>query len=760
MLTINDISSLFYFYKITKVALYNQFKHLVYFNMIKTEIFFVEGMTCASCVAKVEKAIKSVDGVIDVAVNLASEKVKIEIENENIEKIFESVASAGYKLLTISSEKNIIDLQKETFKKMGRELLLSVVLTIPITLISMFSMSEWFVRVVPLSMENINYILFAMTLIVILTSGRKFYKIALKLALKKTSDMNTLVAVGTGVAFLYSASVTFFPKYFSLYNIQHSDVYFDTTATIITLILLGKYFETRAKIKMIDSISSLVSLQPKVAHILKDGTIEDVSVDFVKVGEIFILKPGEKIPFDAVIESGSTTIDESMITGESLPTEKNIGDKIIGGTINFQGSITAKILAVGKNMLLSHIVSHVEKAQSSKAQIQGLADKVTSIFVPIIFAISISTFLISYFIFEIDFIIALLNSIAVLIIACPCALGLATPTALIVATGKAARKGILVKNAESLERSCNIQTVVFDKTGTLTEGMPKVNSFEIFFGFDEKYIFQLLFGIEQSSEHPIAKSIVKYLKEKNILPINVENFEAKIGVGALAFYENIKLVVGNKKLLNEENILIPEKYQKDESHLTKIFFAVDRKIACVMFLSDTVQENAREVIESLKKEKVDVMMLSGDTVQSAKQIAEKLGIVRFMAMVSPMDKSSIIKSLQSKKEIVAMVGDGINDAPALAQADVSIALGRGTEIAMETADITLMRNNLNGVLEIIKLSRQTMRTIKQNLFWAFIYNIICIPLAAVGFLSPTIASLAMATSSISVILNSLRLKIR
>ncbi len=728
--------------------------------MIKTEIFFVEGMTCASCVAKVEKAIKSVDGVIDVAVNLASEKVKIEIENENIEKIFESVASAGYKLLTISSEKNIIDLQKETFKKMGRELLLSVVLTIPITLISMFSMSEWFVRVVPLSMENINYILFAMTLIVILTSGRKFYKIALKLALKKTSDMNTLVAVGTGVAFLYSASVTFFPKYFSLYNIQHSDVYFDTTATIITLILLGKYFETRAKIKMIDSISSLVSLQPKVAHILKDGTIEDVSVDFVKVGEIFILKPGEKIPFDAVIESGSTTIDESMITGESLPTEKNIGDKIIGGTINFQGSITAKILAVGKNMLLSHIVSHVEKAQSSKAQIQGLADKVTSIFVPIIFAISISTFLISYFIFEIDFIIALLNSIAVLIIACPCALGLATPTALIVATGKAARKGILVKNAESLERSCNIQTVVFDKTGTLTEGMPKVNSFEIFFGFDEKYIFQLLFGIEQSSEHPIAKSIVKYLKEKNILPINVENFEAKIGVGALAFYENIKLVVGNKKLLNEENILIPEKYQKDESHLTKIFFAVDRKIACVMFLSDTVQENAREVIESLKKEKVDVMMLSGDTVQSAKQIAEKLGIVRFMAMVSPMDKSSIIKSLQSKKEIVAMVGDGINDAPALAQADVSIALGRGTEIAMETADITLMRNNLNGVLEIIKLSRQTMRTIKQNLFWAFIYNIICIPLAAVGFLSPTIASLAMATSSISVILNSLRLKIR
>lgn len=728
--------------------------------MIKTEIFFVEGMTCASCVAKVEKAIKSVDGVIDVAVNLASEKVKIEIENENIEKIFESVASAGYKLLTISSEKNIIDLQKETFKKMGRELLLSVVLTIPITLISMFSMSEWFVRVAPLSMENINYILFAMTLIVILTSGRKFYKIALKLALKKTSDMNTLVAVGTGVAFLYSASVTFFPKYFSLYNIQHSDVYFDTTATIITLILLGKYFETRAKIKMIDSISSLVSLQPKVAHILKDGTIEDVSVDFVKVGEIFILKPGEKIPFDAVIESGSTTIDESMITGESLPTEKNIGDKIIGGTINFQGSITAKILAVGKNMLLSHIVSHVEKAQSSKAQIQGLADKVTSIFVPIIFAISISTFLISYFIFEIDFIIALLNSIAVLIIACPCALGLATPTALIVATGKAARKGILVKNAESLERSCNIQTVVFDKTGTLTEGTPKVNSFEILLGFDEKYISQLLFGIEQSSEHPIAKSIVKYLKEKNILPINVENFEAKIGVGALAFYENIKLVVGNKKLLNEENILIPEKYQKDESHLTKIFFAVDRKIACVMFLSDTVQENAREVIESLKKEKVDVMMLSGDTVQSAKQIAEKLGIVRFMAMVSPMDKSSIIKSLQSKKEIVAMVGDGINDAPALAQADVSIALGRGTEIAMETADITLMRNNLNGVLEIIKLSRQTMRTIKQNLFWAFIYNIICIPLAAVGFLSPTIASLAMATSSISVILNSLRLKIR
>lgn len=731
---------------------------------VQTLTLPVEGMTCASCVARVEKSLARIPGVETAAVNLATEKATVKFNPSLVtaEQMAKAVEEAGYKLILSAVNDKVQPSEVSVgYLKLKREFLLSAILTVPIMILSMVSMTDWFMSVLPLGMDDVNKILFLATTVVMFVGGKRFFSVAWKLAKRFETDMNTLVAVGTGVAYLYSSVVVLFPDWLPA-SVNTMDVYYDTAATIITLILLGKVLEARAKQRASDAMKTLMSIQPKTAHVKRDGVYLDVAVEDVVVGDIIMVRPGEKIPVDGIIESGETSIDESMMTGESIPVQKKRGDNVIGGTLNTTGSIEFRAVAVGRNTMLAQIVRLVEEAQGSKAPIQSLADKIASVFVPTVIGIAIFTFFVGFLVGNLEFTQALIHAIAVLIIACPCALGLATPTAIMVGTGRGATLGVLIKNAESLERAGSITTVVFDKTGTVTEGKPSVVDVVPLNGFSEEELLMLSASLEYQSEHPLSKAIVEYAANKNIVVQPVTSFLANPGFGVTGKVNGKNITIGKEMFLRESLINISSanelalNLQKEGK--TVIFVGVDRKIAGLIAIADTVRPTSKAAIQQLHSMNINIALLTGDNKITAEAIAKEVGVDTVVANVLPKEKAEFIKHLQAKGEIVAMVGDGINDAPALAQAQVSMAMGSGIDVALETADVVLMRHDLVAVVSAIVLSRRTIRTIKENLFWAFIYNVIGIPLAAFGMLSPTFAAAAMAFSSVSVVTNSLRLR--
>jgi P-type Cu+ transporter len=735
----------------------------------------VEGMTCASCVARVEKALKKVDGVTEANVNLATEKVVLSFDEQktDLHKLATVVEEVGYRLIlpeVTQKTSEILQIpdvsgnshQEKAYRQLKRDFIFSITLAVPIMLVSMMSMTQWFMSWTPLSMDEINKLLLVAATPVMFISGKRFFTTAWQLGKHFSADMNTLVAVGTGAAFLYSTVVVLFPGRLGLRSEMH-DVYFDTATTIITLILMGRLLEARAKWKASDAIKKLMQLQPKTARVIRNGVDADVAIADVMVDDVVLVRPGEKIPVDGRITSGFTTIDESMVTGESLPIEKNEGDKVVGGTINKNGSIEFHATAVGKNTVIAQIIALVEEAQGSKAPIQKLADTIASVFVPTVIGIALVTFAVWYFIGGIGFTPSMINFIAVLIVACPCALGLATPTAIMVGTGRGAAIGVLIRNAESLERAHKIQAIIFDKTGTITEGKPGVTDVVVSTGIDKEELLRLVASIEKKSEHPLGMAIVDYAEKQNIvLKRDLASFQNFAGRGVLAVVENRAIAAGNLSLMKEFSINTTEadfavrKFSSEGK--TSVYVAIDGRLGGVVAIADTIKESAKEAVRQLRDRGIEVVMVTGDNRLVAEAIASQAGIGRVFAETLPKDKAALVKAIQSKGKIVAMVGDGINDAPALAQADVSIAMGSGTDVAMETADITLMKSDLHGVVEAMQLSKRMVRTIKQNLFWAFIYNVLGIPLAAMGMLNPVIAAGAMAFSSVSVVSNSLRLR--
>ena len=732
----------------------------------------VEGMTCASCVARVEKAISKVEGIKNVTVNFASEKASFEynpkeVDLKEIEKIVED---AGYtiNLTDINPEgkkpdntKNYEEQHSDYEKRLKKDFIFALVLTIPIVIISMGISFVKFREIIPLSIDQFNKILLVLTIPVIFIPGKRFFEIFWNNLKHFSADMNSLVAVGTGAAFLFSLIITLFPSLI-LKPGDQPHVYFDTAVVIITLILMGRWLESKAKSKANTAIKKLMGLKPKTALVKRAQKEIEIKIDELQKGDIVIIKPGGKIPADGKIVLGSSVLDESMITGESRPIEKKSGDHVIGGTINKTGSFEFEITEIGDNSVLGQIIKMVEEAQGSKAPIQNLADKVASIFVPAVIGAAILTFML-WMIFGGSNVVnsAVINFVAVLIIACPCALGLATPTALMVGTGKGAQLGILIKNGSSLELAHKIKTVIFDKTGTITEGEPAVT--EIFTNdISEIELLLLTASAEKKSEHPIAESILKYAKNKEIDLMEPESFSSITGQGITAVIDGKSIVIGNKKLMDDYStnaeIFKNEIIQLSQSGKTIVYINIDGKLKGLIGIEDPIKIDSEEAIKELKEMGIKTIMITGDNYSTAKSIATRIGIDLFEAEVMPDNKANAIKKYQENNQIVAMVGDGINDAPALAQSDVGIAIGSGTDIAMETGSIVLISGNLNGVVGAIRLSKRTITIIKQNLFWAFIYNTIGIPLAALGMLNPMFAAFAMSLSSVSVVSNSLRLK--
>jgi Cu+-exporting ATPase len=723
----------------------------------------IEGMTCASCITRVENTLKKVEGVQIANANLASETVTLSYDSTktSLEVLQQAIDKVGYSLVIPEKSKKNASGISDSYRRLKTDFFFSLALSIPVMFISMFSMAPWFTELIPVTMENVNLLLLILTTPVLLISGKRFFIPAWKLATHAAADMNTLVAVGTGSAFIYSAWIVIFPHWLPS-SINLHEVYFDSASTIITLILLGRLLEARAKQKASDSIRLLMDLQPKIARIIRNGIEKELPVEEVRREDLILVRPGERIPVDGIIKSGSSSVDETMITGESIPVEKIVGDRVVAGSINKFGSFQFRATAVGAETVIAHIIRLVEEAQNSKAPIQHLVDKVASIFVPFVIFISVVTFTIWFQIIGVTIATSLIYAIAVLVIACPCALGLATPTAIIVGTGKGATLGILIKNAESLERIHKIQTVVLDKTGTITSGTPSVALIRTFGGEKEDEVLRLAASLEKHSEHPLGHAIVNEAKKQAIELVPVDSFRALSGFGISGNIKGKAVVIGREALLKENaiNTIVAEKVISDfsEKGQTPILIGIDGMLSAVVAISDPPRTTSHKAVSELKKMDLDIVMLTGDNQKTALHIANELGINRVFSQVLPHEKLQRIKELQNEGKVVAMVGDGINDAPALAQADVGIAMGKGTDAAIETADITLMKSDLVGVVQAIRLSNRTLRIIKQNLFWAFIYNIIGIPLASIGVLNPMIAAGAMAFSSVSVVVNSLRLR--
>ncbi len=742
----------------------------------------VEGMTCASCVARVEKIVGKFDGVKDVAVNFASGKLAFETDNDdvNLEKIANAVDEYGYKLKIQKSEVRNKKLQytgpaegdtittehnheeKDThYEQLKNDFIVALTFTLPVFIISMFMDYTWFSELWFLNSPQTQKLLLILTTPVMFISGKRFFIIGWNNIKHFTAEMNTLVAIGTAAAYGYSVITTLFPESVTDTGIT-PHVYFETAGVIITLILMGRLLEHRAKRKTSGAIKELMGLRPKTARVLQNGKEIEISIDELRIDQIVIVRPGEKIPADGIIESGSSNVDESMITGESIPVNKSENDTVIGGTINKTGSFNYRITALNEKSMLGQIIQMVEDAQGSKAPIQQLADKVSSIFTPAVIGAALITF-IGWMIVapELGFSNALVHFVAVLIVACPCALGLATPTAIMVGTGLGAKQGILVKNGESLEIANKVTRVIFDKTGTITEGKPAVTDV-VHNGFEVLELIRLAAAVESKSEHPLANAIVELATSKNLELPETESFNSVTGQGITAIVNGDAIVIGNKKIMSKYSVniepLINSYKRLSNTGKTVVFVASNGVQIGLLAIADPIKKSSADAIKRLSDRGINVTMLTGDNKPTTEAIANQAGIQDFVAEVMPDDKARVVKEYQDKGEIVAMVGDGINDAPALAQADIGIAIGTGTDVAIETAGITLVKGNLNGVDKAIALSHKTIRTIKQNLFWAFIYNTIGIPLAAVGLLSPMIAALAMSFSSVSVVSNSLRLK--
>ncbi|MGA3207994.1 MAG: heavy metal translocating P-type ATPase [Syntrophales bacterium] len=737
---------------------------------VKTTIS-VGGMTCAACVRRVEQALKSVDGVTDVAVNLATARATIEHGETwgGIEAVREIVSDQGYDFLGITDNTRpdpITAARAREVKELKIKFVVGALLSI---IIFLGSMQHWFPFLSTVPRQTMLVILFFLTTPVVFWVGSRFYIGAMKAAQQKTTDMNTLVAVGALSAYLYSALATFSPRLFSSADIA-PHVYYDGAAMIVTLIILGRLLEAGAKGKTSAAIKKLMGLRPKTARVVRGDKEEDVPVEEIAKGDMIVVRPGEKVPTDGVVVSGSSSVDESMLTGESMPVIKEGGEHVFGATLNKSGSFTFRATKLGAETALAQIIRLVEEAQGSKAPIQRLADKVASIFVPVVFAIGIITFIVWYFFVpEAIFSRALLNFASVLVIACPCALGLATPTAIMVGTGLGAEHGILIKGGESLENAYKLTTVVFDKTGTLTKGAHEVTDILTAPGYEQNRVLQIAMSIEAVSEHPVAAAIVERGRHDRMAVLPVEKFEAFAGLGAGAFIKGRYCLLGNQRLMEMREIRLDGLAEKEGILATEgktcVFIAEGNQAIGLIGLADVPRESAKETVNTLKNMGLKVALITGDNMNTGRAVGGALGIDHVMAEVLPGDKAAEIRRLREKGEVVAMVGDGINDAPALAAADIGIAIGAGTDVAMEASDITLIKDDLRSVPMAIRLSLETVRVIRQNLFWAFIYNIIGIPIAAGALypffgilLNPQFAAAAMALSSVSVVSNSLRLR--
>ncbi len=716
----------------------------------------ISGMTCASCVHRVERAIEKVDGVEEVAVNLATNRARVKAApGVDTEAIRARVERAGYEAEPFVEGAETESEHEKTARRERRQFVTALPLAAVILLLSvvpaLVPAVASMVRPVRLQLQLAELILAA---IVLAWPGREFFVLAVRTARHFSADMNTLVAVGTGAAFAYSAGVVIL--HLAGATVAASDVYFDTAAVVVTLILLGRWLEARAKSRATDAIRGLVELVPKFAHrVDRDDAARtsDVEVEFVRRGDLLLVRPGERIPVDGEITDGRTTVDESMMTGESMPVEKSAGSDVVGGTINSGGAFTMRAEGVGDETMLAQIIRMVDEAQSSKAPIQRLADRVASVFVPIVIAIATLTFF-AWLLAGSTVSSALIDAVAVLVIACPCAMGLAVPTAIIASTGRGAERGILIRNAEALERAGGVDTVVFDKTGTLTEGRLEVVSVTSFDGFSREDLLRLSAAVEGHSEHPIARSIVARAESDRLSIPAVSAFETTAGVGVSGMVEGHQVEVGRR----QPDGAIDGAEVSPSSGSSAVWVSVDGRPAGAITVADAVKPAARDTVERLRAMRIASVMLTGDAAGTARAIAQEAGIEEVIAEVLPHQKGERIAALQASGRRVAMAGDGVNDAPALALADVSIAMATGTDVAMSVADITLIGGDITRIPEAIALSRRTMRIVRENLFWAFIYNIIGIPLAAFGLLNPMIAGAAMAMSSVSVVTNSLRLR--
>ncbi|MDO9585845.1 MAG: heavy metal translocating P-type ATPase [Syntrophales bacterium] len=738
---------------------------------LKKTTVSVGGMTCAACVRRVETAIKSLPGVRDGVVNLATARATVLHDPKwaGTEALKQVVSDQGYEFLGVLGETMgdpIAAAREKEIKELKVKVTIGAVLSV---LIFIGSMQHWFPFLAAVPRGAMLFVLFFLTTPVVFWVGNRFHAGALKAARQKTTDMNTLVSVGVLAAYLYSFLATFAPGFFKSAELM-PHVYYDAAAAIVTLVLLGRLLEAKAKGNISRAIQKLVGLSPRTARVIRAGAEEDMPIEEVIKGDVIIVRPGEKIPTDGEVLAGLSAVDESMLTGESMPVPKEAGSKVFAATINKMGSFTFRATGVGAETVLAQIIRLVEEAQGSKAPIQRLADRVASVFVPLVFLIALITFVVWYFIVpEPAFSRALLNFVSVLVIACPCALGLATPTAVMVGTGLGAEKGILIKGGEILEAAYKLTMVVFDKTGTLTKGKPEVTDIIAAPGNDRERVLKIAMSLEAVSEHPLAAAIMEKGGKVGLTADPAERFEAFSGLGVQALLEGRPFLLGSLRFMEDRSVLlrgmeqVADKLSREGK--TCVFIAEGKEAIGIVGLSDLPRPSAKEAIAVLKRWGLKVAMITGDNLSTAAVVGETLGIDRIMAQVLPNDKAGEIKRLKAEGHMVAMVGDGINDAPALAAADIGIALGAGADVAIEASDITLMNNDLKSVVTAISLSRETMKVIKQNLFWAFIYNVIGIPIAAGVLypfggilLNPGFAAAAMALSSVSVVGNSLRLR--
>jgi Cu2+-exporting ATPase len=724
--------------------------------------FPVLGMTCASCAGSVESIVKHQEGVIEASVNFATGNLTVEylLNMTDATKLQKAIQSIGYDLLVEEENKQQETLEAihaEKFQKLKTKTVWAIALSLPVVLIAMFFMD----------MPYATPIMWLFSTPVVLWLGRDFFINAWKQTKHRSANMDTLVALSTGIAYLFSVFNMLFADFWHQRGL-HAHVYFEAAAVIVAFILLGKLLEEKAKGNTSSAIKKLMGLQPKTVIVIQaNGTEKQTAIEEVNAGDVILVKPGEKIAVDGMVTSGSSYVDESMLSGEPVPVQKKENEKVFAGTINQKGSFQFKAVKVGKETMLAHIIKMVQDAQGSKAPVQKLVDKIAGIFVPVVIGIAILTFILWFILGGNNGIVqGLLAAVTVLVIACPCALGLATPTAIMVGVGKGAENGILIKDAESLELAKKVDAIILDKTGTITEGRPEVTGIEWLNNDDATK--DILLSIEKQSEHPLAEAVVKHLDGVQTTTLSL--FDSITGKGAKANHNNETYFVGNKKLLAENNITIAEQLQKQadewgKQSKTVIWFADSKQALSVIVISDKIKETSVEAIRQMQDMGIELYMLTGDNEATAKAIAKQTGIGHYKAEVLPQHKADFVKELQSKGKVVAMVGDGINDSTALATADVSIAMGKGSDIAMDVAKMTIISSDLTKIPQAIKLSKQTVATIKQNLFWAFIYNLIGIPIAAGilfpinGFLlNPMIAGAAMALSSVSVVTNSLRLK--
>nr|WP_281381402.1 heavy metal translocating P-type ATPase [Geomicrobium halophilum] len=728
----------------------------------ENQTFDISGMTCAACATKIEKKLSKMEGVSSATVNFAMENASVEYDEGQLSvgDMMEGIRKLGYTLKPQKSRDETVSRKDNEIRKQTGKFVFAAILTLPLlwTMVAHFEFMSFLY--LPDMLMN-PWVQLALAAPVQFFVGAQFYSGSYKALKNKSANMDVLIALGTTAAFFYSIFLGW--EWYATGQQGMPELYFETAAVIITLVVLGKLFEVRAKGRTSKAIEKLLGMQAKTAHIIRNGEEMEVAIEEVLVGDTVMVRPGEKVPVDGKIYEGQSAMDESMITGESIPIDKKPGDEVIGSTINKNGLLKVEATKVGKDTALSQIVKVVEEAQGSKANVQRTVDKVSGIFVPVVVLIAIATFLVWYFVINPgDLRSALVPLITILVIACPCALGLATPTSIMAGTGRSAENGVLFKGGEHLENTRGLQTIVLDKTGTVTKGEPALTNVKVAPDFNEESVLAIVGAVEKNSEHPLAEAMVKGIEEKGISLRESEGFEALPGFGVRAFVDGDEVLVGTRKLMQTSSVPIgsasDEMSAFEKEGKTAMLIAIDGKYAGMIAVADTVKETSKAAIQRMHDLGLEVAMLTGDNQQTAEAIGKQVGIDRVIAEVVPEQKAEEIKKIQDQGKKVAMVGDGINDAPALAVADIGMAIGTGTDVAIESADITLMRGDLHSVADSVQLSTKTFRNIKQNLFFAFFYNTASIPIAAAGLLAPWVAGAAMAFSSVSVVLNALRLQ--